>query len=234
MGRYATRESQIDQLLRGGVFVDLHTVLKRSIRASVESYSLKAMEAFHGYKRTVPLEQAAAAMRAVQHGLELGLANFLGSETRELVVGYNADDCFSTQELRNWLEYQRKRMVDQGAVVPRPEPRVEGSVDAISASQSRTEQLVAELSRGLPLDAEQRTPEQAAVQLLADLLDWHRRESKVAWWEFFRLRDLTEDELFEEKSAISGLRVRTDQDAVFSMHGWLVDVVVLEKTERIV
>ncbi len=209
MGRYATRESQIDQLLRGGVFVDLHTVLKRSIRASVESYSLKAMEAFHGYKRTVPLEQAAAAMRAVQHGLELGLANFLGSETRELVVGYNADDCFSTQELRNWLEYHRKTMVDQGAVVPRPEPRVEGSVDAINASQSRTEQLVAELLRGLPLDAEQRTSEQAAVQLLADLLDWHRRESKVAWWEFFRLRDLTEDELFDEKSAISGLRFVT-------------------------
>src|SRR6516164_570537 len=42
MGRYATREDEIDRILRGGLFIDLHSVLKRSIRAGVEQYSLKA------------------------------------------------------------------------------------------------------------------------------------------------------------------------------------------------
>jgi uncharacterized protein len=72
MGRYATRESEIDQMLRAGLFVDLHTVLKRSVRASVEEYSLKALEVIHGFKRVVPLENARKAMRAMEHGLELG------------------------------------------------------------------------------------------------------------------------------------------------------------------
>src|SRR5580700_5786428 len=43
MGRYAIREDEIDRILRGRVLVDLHTVLKRSFRASVEQYSLKAL-----------------------------------------------------------------------------------------------------------------------------------------------------------------------------------------------
>jgi len=206
MGRYASCESHIDQLLRAGIFVDLHTIVKRSVRASVETYSLKALEAFHGYVRDIPLERARIAMRTIQHGLELGAADFIEAETRDIVARYNADDCFSTQYLRDWLEAQRQAVVDQGAVVPRPVARVEGVRDVINASQSRTEQLVADLLRGIPAVPMARSVEQSGVQLLADLLDWHRRESKVAWWEFFRLRDLTDDELLDEKAAVAGLR----------------------------
>jgi hypothetical protein len=42
--------------------------------------------------------------------------------------------------------------------------------------------------------------------LLANLLDWHRRESKADWWEYFRLKDMTDEDLLDERSAISGLR----------------------------
>ncbi|TGS35729.1 nuclease, partial [bacterium M00.F.Ca.ET.180.01.1.1] len=38
MGRYATREEEIDTLLRGQVLVDLYAVVRHAIRASVESY----------------------------------------------------------------------------------------------------------------------------------------------------------------------------------------------------
>src|SRR5262249_44010718 len=37
-------------------------------------------------------------------------------------------------------------------------------------------------------------------------LDWHRREEKGVWWEYFRLRELSDDALLDEKSAIAGLR----------------------------
>src|ERR1700683_668000 len=40
MGMYATREDEIDCLLRAGVLVDLHQVFKQGVRASVEEYSL--------------------------------------------------------------------------------------------------------------------------------------------------------------------------------------------------
>jgi uncharacterized protein len=47
MGRYATREDEVDRMLRAGLLVDVHTVLRQAIRASVEEYSLKALEPFH-------------------------------------------------------------------------------------------------------------------------------------------------------------------------------------------
>ncbi|MGH9198961.1 MAG: TM0106 family RecB-like putative nuclease, partial [Acidimicrobiia bacterium] len=54
MSRHASREI-FDRLLRSERFVDLHTVLKRSVRASVERYSLKDLESFHRFKRTEDL-----------------------------------------------------------------------------------------------------------------------------------------------------------------------------------
>ena len=72
MGRHSTREDEIDRMLRAGLFIDLHIVLKRALRASVEQYSLKALEVFHGFCRAVPLEEARSAMRQMQHALELG------------------------------------------------------------------------------------------------------------------------------------------------------------------
>src|SRR5262249_21266372 len=40
MGRYASREAEIDRLLRGGRIVDLHAIVKQTLRASVEEYSI--------------------------------------------------------------------------------------------------------------------------------------------------------------------------------------------------
>lgn len=37
------------------------------------------------------------------------------------------------------------------------------------------------------------------------MLEWHRREEKAPWWEYFRLVDLSDDELLEERSALAGL-----------------------------
>jgi uncharacterized protein len=44
MGRYATRENEVDNLLRSEIFVDLFAVVRHGIRASVESYSIKKRE----------------------------------------------------------------------------------------------------------------------------------------------------------------------------------------------
>jgi hypothetical protein len=44
MGRYATREDELDRLLRAGRFVDLHRIVRQTLRASVERYALKELE----------------------------------------------------------------------------------------------------------------------------------------------------------------------------------------------
>ena len=69
--------------------------------------------------------------------------------------------------------------------------------------------LVAALIAGIPTERSERSDEQQALWLLAHLLDFHRREAKAPWWEFFRLRDLTEEDLLDEKAAVGGLRFVT-------------------------
>ena len=57
MGRYATREEEIDRMLRAGLFVDLYQVVRHGLRASVESYSIKRLEPFYGFERQTPSDR---------------------------------------------------------------------------------------------------------------------------------------------------------------------------------
>ncbi len=57
----------------------------------------------------------------------------------------------------------------------------------------------------LPEEETEWTDEQRACWLLAQLLEWHRREDKSMWWEYYRLCELSDDELIEDKSALGGL-----------------------------
>jgi hypothetical protein len=61
------------------------------------------------------------------------------------------------------------------------------------------------LTDDVPVDRAERSTEQHARWLLAYVLDWHRREDKAAWWEYFRLCDLSAEDLLEERAALSGL-----------------------------
>jgi uncharacterized protein len=64
------------------------------------------------------------------------------------------------------------------------------------------------LLRDVPIDAAERNEEQQARWLMAQLLEWHRREEKAAWWEFFRLLDLPLDDYEDERSALAGLELK--------------------------
>ena len=71
-GRYGTRETEVDQLLRGGVFVDLYRAVRQGIRASVESYSIKKLEPLYGFKRVIDLRDAGDSIVQFETWLELG------------------------------------------------------------------------------------------------------------------------------------------------------------------
>jgi uncharacterized protein len=61
------------------------------------------------------------------------------------------------------------------------------------------------LLTGIPADRAEQTAEQYAKYLIAYMLEWHRREDKATWWEYFRLKELSDEELLDERCAISGL-----------------------------
>jgi len=207
MGLYATREDEIDRMLRAGVLVDTHQAFKQSTRASVEEYSLKKIEAFYGFERRTPLDLSRAAMRYVEHRLELGrLEEAIPENLRETLEGYNREDCVSTGKLRDWLERERRKVVEEGASVPRFVDGDERASEELDDRQKRVAALVAKLVERIPADSSDRTEEEQAKWLLAQLLDWHRRENKATYWEGYRLAELDDPDLLEERAGLAGLQ----------------------------
>lgn len=203
--RYATKEMEVDQLLRGDAFVDLHKIFKEAILAGVEEYSLKVLEQFNGYQRKIPLASAKVARRLLEHALQLNLVSKLDTQTNTIVEGYNEDDCQSTKLLRDWLEQVRENEIKAGQKIDRP-PKVDGAPkEAGVLHHKRVVVLFDALTRDIPVDPERRTQQQNALWLLAHILDWYRRENKVKWWGFFRLTELNEDDLHLDRTAIAGM-----------------------------
>ena len=205
MGRYATREEDIDRMLRAGLFVDLHGVVRGGIRASVESYSLKDLERFHGFQRDVDLPDANQALAHVQACLETSDIEGLTEDSKSTVQGYNRDDCISTRHLRDWLEAVRATLIEHGARIDRPTHGEGDPSEAVSEWQQMIDALAARLTDDVPVDIEERTAEQQARWILANVADWHRREDKSVWWEYFRLSELSADDLLDERGALAGL-----------------------------
>ena len=205
MGRYATKEEEVDRMLRARLFVDLHAIVKQGVRASVERYSLKELEIFFGFERDISLADALPKLLAVERALELGHVAELTEETRSVVESYNRDDCLSARQLRDWLESERARLVDEGEQVPRPTPQSGEPSETIDERRQRALFLMDKLLQDVPTERDERSDEQQSRWLLAHMLEWHRREDKAPWWEFYRLRDLSDEELVDEKGAVSGL-----------------------------
>ena len=122
-----------------------------------------------------------------------------------MVEGYNKDDCLSTLHLRSWLERLRAAVESQGTPVPRPTPQEGEASEKIDERAQRVAALRTRLVDGVPDALADQTEEQHGRWLLAYLLDFHRREDKAKWWEYYRLRDLPEDDLYDEPQAVAGL-----------------------------
>lgn len=202
--RYSLYETQVDQLLRANKFVDLYGIVRQGIRASVEKYSIKDLEAFTGYERKIALHEMITHKRAFEHNLELGRYDDITDEMKNAVLLYNQDDTDSTLCLRNWLEKKRQEAIDLGADILRPELTDGESSEDVSERDQILIDLKNELIKDIDFDRELGIEDQTRV-LLGDLVSFYRREEKVAYWELFRLKDMNEAQLLDDKSGIAGL-----------------------------
>jgi hypothetical protein len=205
-GRHGTCVDEVDQLLRAGAFVDLYRVVRQALRASVESYSIKKLEPLYGFTRALPLRDATLALQTLETAMALGDVETVPQELLRTVEAYNRDDCLSALHLRDWLEARRRQLeADSGQVVPRPVPREGEPGEELAAHLAEVRAVMERLLAGVPDDENARTPENRARWLLAQMLEWHRREEKSSSWEYFRMCDLSDDELLEDRKAMGGL-----------------------------
>jgi uncharacterized protein len=205
MGRHATRADELDRLLRGERFVDLHAVVRESMRIGVEVYGLKQLEAVHGYSRELDLREASLQKHRFERALELGEPGAAPEGSAANVEAYNRDDCTSTWRLREWLEQKRAERIAAGVQLPRP-TLGEGMPSTEQEERSAEIQaLMDALLDGVPAERNDRDEDQQGRWLLAHLLEWHRREAKAGWWDFFRLADLPPAALRDEKNGLVDL-----------------------------
>jgi uncharacterized protein len=99
MGEHGTREEEIDDLLRGNVFVDLYRAVRQGVRLSVESYSLKTVETLYFERPDGAVMTAGSSIVTYERYLETGDGALLDE-----IAAYNRDDCESLIGLREWLE----------------------------------------------------------------------------------------------------------------------------------
>ncbi|MBV6640911.1 MAG: TM0106 family RecB-like putative nuclease [Cyclobacteriaceae bacterium] len=200
---HRTREVEVDQLLRGERFIDLYSVLKESLRASVESYSLKDVEKLTSYERKADLRLSSMARRRIATALEFKDEDTLIKEDLELVELYNQDDCLATEALHQFLE---ERYQENQSDLQRPPVKDGTPSEGVEGRDLEAEEMFKAMVKNLPDDREEWDDEHKSLWLGAHLIEYYRREKKSAFWEFFRMQDMDPDELLQERKAISGLK----------------------------
>ncbi len=206
MGKYAVKENEIDVLLRTKSFVDLHRVLKQSIRAGVERYSLKDLEVYHSFIREMDLRTLSKFKADFEFLLESKKFELITEEMKDAIQLYNQDDCYSTFNLHLWLEKERESLLLKGNSIPRPIPNDVETPEHVTAHLERIMPIYEALMHEIPLDVTERTKEQQASFILANMLDWYRREEKSFFWDYYRILELESDELLDEKTVLTFLQ----------------------------
>lgn len=187
-GRHGVGEDVVDELLSAGVLVDLYATVRASLRTGQRSYSLKKLEPLYmPDARTGDVTTAGDSIAEYAQACALRAAGDEAGWTAEIdAIGeYNAYDCRSTLELRDWL---LARAADVG-VVPGRAVAADPEHDAADGDAPEHDDLVAALLAHADDPARQvdgrRTEDQQAVALLAASLGYHWREHKPFWWAHF-------------------------------------------------
>ncbi|MEJ1238670.1 TM0106 family RecB-like putative nuclease [Chryseolinea sp. T2] len=202
---HAIYEKEVDQLLRAERFIDLHAVVKESLMASVERYSLKEIEKFTTYTRQIDLTDAGPARKVLEVALELHQFNDLPADVSETVERYNDDDCRATAALHDWLEKIRTRREAAGEKFERPLLKTGEAGEEIELLETRSTQIFHSIVSALPEDRNNWSNENRAMWLLAHMIDYFRREAKSAYWEYYRLHELDDEDVISERKAIGGM-----------------------------
>lgn len=230
--RYGSREEELDTFLRCEVFVDLYTVLRQGVAVGAASYSLKDIEALYLPKRAGEVVSAMGSVVAYEDWLASGEpANWQGSPKLAGIREYNRADCESTMGLTRWL---RERQVESGIAWEMKEAEKAekvgradrvgeagkaGKADEGARDGGKESTLLAESLRERAREAAE--PEGGMTRLVAALVEYHRREDKPAWWDYFRRQRMEEDELADDLSCLAGLtRTSTPPRPVKRSKAW--------------
>jgi uncharacterized protein len=195
--RYGCCEAEVDELLRARVFVDLYAVVRQGLLVGEPAYSLKNIEHIYMPKRSGEIATAGDSMvyyhawRQKQDG-----DDWKTSPTLRLIRDYNKADCDSTWKLLEWL-----RTIQRAAGITHTGPCVQAQNTDPSPRAQMASAMLDEVPHLPGVDAER----WRVHQLLAQVLEFHRREDKPTWWALFDRNASTDAELEEDPDCLANL-----------------------------
>jgi uncharacterized protein len=215
--RHATREDEVDELLRNNVFVDLYQLVRQGLRVGGPSYSIKTIELLYREKRKGDVKTAGESMVYYANWIESGQPrDWTGASWLKDIRDYNEDDCQSTHQLVVWL---RRLQQDKGIThVPPAKPEAEED----KAKQEKLDQLKdlkQKLATKLAACAADST-EARTTELFVHLLEFHRREDKPGWWQLFDWLEKTAEDRPADLKALEGLQLCADKP-VKELRSWI-------------
>jgi uncharacterized protein len=187
MGLYGTREAEVDDLLRRKIFVNLYSIFRQALRAGVSSYSLKKLEPIFEFTRVADVRSGMGAIVDYEHWRESQESKFL-----EQIGAYNEEDCRSTLALLDWLHKLRPSELPW-PMLPEPRAISEEAAEILDARQRLRQELTTGVEPG------------DYRWLAGELLEYHRREARPAWWWYFERCGMSPEELVEDSESIGCL-----------------------------
>lgn len=199
--QYATRELELDQILRHGLLVDLYSLIKQAFRFSTESLSIKYIEEVYGVSHkqgdvssamgsVIQYENYVALLKTGDPASLKEAAQILQS-----IEDYNKLDCDSTLELDSWI---RAKALAHGIDTNLSSVSSETEIDPIVELNP----LVTALRAGIDIEPSNRTASEQAKALLASSVEFFAREKRPAWWALFDLMKSDAEEINRASGAL--------------------------------
>ena len=211
IGKYGTGEKEIDNLLRNQVFVDLYRIVTQALRIGVFSYSIKEVEQLFYNKRSTEVKTGGQAAVHFFHFLNsddtIETSLFL-----KKIKSYNQDDCFSTRALCQFLwNLQKKHNIEYISFDDKEAKEKKHRRSSIKEDcEEKAQELLSQVpiqKRALHLSQMKQEKELYITRLLANLLEFHIREDKPGWWDYFSRLDMNEEEMLEDRQIIASCRL---------------------------
>ena len=176
-----------DHYLNLGRFVDLFRVVKQAINISEKSYSIKEIEKYYDFKRTGDIKKGDISEEFYIQWIENKNQKLLDE-----IEEYNKQDCISTFKLRNWL--LKIKPADTKWFVPEKD-----QMELRSFEQNL-------------LDYQKRfnaskLSDNPTIKLLSDVIGFYNREQKPQWRQFFDRKDLSNEELIDDRECIGNMKL---------------------------
>ncbi len=220
--RHGIHIDAVDNLLRAGVLFDLYPMVKRAFVIGQPSYSIKKLEPLYMGDR-------------VRHGISSGddsvrqyvkYRDLITKAQREAdpqrekellaqaqlikddLIDYNAYDCDSTEELRNWLV---ARATEKGVSHVAPDEEEEKTHTPTAPLFFALRALV----EGIEQD--NRHPLHTVIALAASALEYYRNEDKIFWWQHIDRLSEEDTDMWQE---VKGTIVFDPDSVSVGVEGW--------------